>query len=299
MKTSILSILLFLILHLNVKACVCASQSVEERFNKYALIVLGEVISKTSISRSSLRDPKELEQAKQRYKEKLAKTFSDSVATIRYNWYLDALNKKSITKVEIVVLDFFKNQYQLPDTVTIYTSNRVYCSYSRFEIGETFIIYSSKSKNIVFKNPLNTFWTGLCSGTKYANKEELKNLQKLTRIKFRKSNLKTTINALLSKELLDSKKDTINVSILGYNYHPNSLGQIKWKDKIVFSSLKNRATDSDDLVITKVQISDDHDLDISFTSYDRDGKKYKGVLTMAHRRKRTSVKAISYEVESD
>ena len=278
----------------SINACTCTTPTIEKGFMKSSLVLHGKVISKTQVSRRSLRNPKELAESISRLKEKYINNNSDSISEIRVNSFLRALDSKSITKVEIVVIDFFKNQFQLSDTLTIYTRGGLSCGYSNFEIGKEFIVYGTKSKNGFNRNPLNTFWTNTCSRTKNVNKKELKNLRKLAQISFDKKSLIITVKALVKRDLIDSKKDTINVIVPRYNHNLENIGAFKIQDKILAFSSTVSIENPFDIILSNLQIDKNYNLEISFKSNDRNGRKYQGFVTLKYKGKRVKFGDISY-----
>ena len=278
----------------SINACTCTTPTIEKGFMKSSLVIHGKVLSKTQVSRRSLRNPKELAESITRLRERLLINNSDSIAEIKVNNFLKGLDSKSITKVDIVVMDFFKNQFQLSDTLSIYTRGGISCGYSGFEIGKEFIVYGSKSRNVFNSNRLVTYWTGLCSRTKNVDKKELKKLRKLARINFDEKSLILTVNSLLKRNLIDSKKDTIDVIVPKYNHNLDNKGEIKIQDKIVTFSSTISNENSFDINLSNLRIDENYNLEISFKSNDRSGRKHQGVVTLKYKRKRVKFEDISY-----
>lgn len=155
MKNIILTLIILSAGISNLFACSCAQVTVQENIEKYAdAVVVGTIISKKMV--------------------KLRKFYFNTLLINEYGLLVENIYKGNITN----------------DTITIYsgTGGNASCE-QKFWVGEKYIVYekneSSWYGNFPFPKGENVFWTDLCLQTTLFQEEEITEIEKYIKPKYK------------------------------------------------------------------------------------------------------------------
>lgn len=270
-------------------ACSCdAPDTVAEAFENTPFIFHSKVISKKYVT---FKASMNAEGAKQ-----LTQNIADDQ---RMSQMLDA---PFVVEVQMEILERFKDTF-IDKTVTLFTTRTsASCGFTRFEIGQEYIVYSS-SKSYAFSlfnaatpqstslEKPNTYWTNHCTLTSEFYPEVLTTLRGLKKDAFNTTAFETTIQALLSKGLINPASDDLHIQIIP----PCSevlFGQFEINGYPVQSSANTNNGRQPEIIIKTIQILHRKIL-VECLTFGEKGTEYISQITLAKEKEKFKLENIS------
>ena len=170
--------LVFFLILIGIKSFACRCDdpgTTKEAFGYTPFIIHGRVLNKSTISFKSTMNEKTVVNLENSLKNDDQK--------------LSLLNSEFILKIEVEILFDYKNNMN-SDTITLFTTRTgASCGFTRFEIGQEYLIYASSNSYAyqIFNSKTmegklekeDTYWTSHCTRTYEYNEGEAEELRKL------------------------------------------------------------------------------------------------------------------------